>query len=328
MINYIRTVLNPEWYHGHSQSAPFFEGWYFKCISADTRHRWAFIPGVFINRDTNKTHAFIQVLDGTTGRAWYHTYQSFEAQPSDFDVRIGYNRFRKHQIDLHIDDEIGTITGQLTFQNLNPWPVTLTSPGIMGWFGWLGFLECYHGVCSFDHSIEGTLTIYGETIDFTGGRGYIEKDWGKSFPTGYIWQQSNHFSTPGTSLTASIATIPNLGRTFPGFIVGLWHNQQLYRFTTYNNTKVERLALDDDHVDFILYNPDYELHLRSTRASGAPLRGPEREDMHKRVDETMNATIDIKLYKLSPMRKTLVLEDQGKHAALEIVGDLSLLLKS
>ncbi|MCK7537696.1 MAG: tocopherol cyclase family protein [Marinilabiliales bacterium] len=29
--------------------------------------------------------------------------------------------------------------------------------------------------------------------DFSGGRGYIEKDWGHSFPSAYVWMQSNHF---------------------------------------------------------------------------------------------------------------------------------------
>lgn len=328
MIQYIRQVFNPHWYHGSTQSAPFFEGWYFKCVSADAAHRWAFIPGVFINQDSSKTHSFIQVLDGSTGRAWYHSFQSFEAQPSDFNVRIGTNRFTLDKISLNINDEIGAISGELSFHNLNPWPVTLTAPGIMGPFGWLGFLECYHGVCSLDHEISGSLNIYGQQVDFTGGRGYIEKDWGKSFPSGYIWQQSNHFSTVGTSLTASIATIPNLGRTFPGFIVGLWHKQKLYRFTTYNNSRVEHLSLDNDLVNFVLYNNDYELSIQSQRAAGAPLRGPAREDMHRRVDETMSATVHVKLYRLSAMRRTLIFEETGHHAALEVVGDLSMLLKS
>ena len=91
-----------------------------------------------------------------------------------------------------------------------------------------------------------------ESINFTGGRGYIEKDWGQSFPAGYVWFQSNHFDIAGTSLTASIAVIPWLGSAFRGFIVGLWHQDKLYRFATYTGAKTKTLTITDDqvHMDY------------------------------------------------------------------------------
>jgi tocopherol cyclase len=108
----------------------------------------------------------------------------------------------------------------------------MLSPGAMGWYTFLPFMQTYRGILSLDHRMEGSLTIDLEKIDFSDGRGTMEKNWGKAFPRAYIWIQSNHFSTPGTSLTASVATIPWLGSWFRGFIVGLWHNDKLYRFTT------------------------------------------------------------------------------------------------
>lgn len=29
-------------------------------------------------------------------------------------------------------------------------------------------------------------------MDFSGGRGYIEKDWGQSFPAAWVWLQINY----------------------------------------------------------------------------------------------------------------------------------------
>ena len=163
-------------------------------------------------------------------------------------------------------------------------------------------------------------------IDFTGGRGYIEKDWGQSFPTGYIWMQSNHFDTMGTCLTGSIATIPNLGRTFAGFIVGFWHKQTLYRFTTYNRTSVQHLRVDDATVDWVLTNRKHELHIIAKRTEGGLLLGPEREDMHKRINETLQSTIEVRLYDRRSGRK-LLYEGTGRNAGLEVVGDLSMIVK-
>ncbi|MCK7487611.1 MAG: tocopherol cyclase family protein [Bacillus subtilis] len=60
-------------------------------------------------------------------------------------------------------------------------------------------------------------------ISFEHGRGYLEKDWGTSFPQGYVWLQTNHFTSPGTSLMASVARIPFLGFAFQGFLVNFVH---------------------------------------------------------------------------------------------------------
>ncbi len=58
------------------------------------------------------------------------------------------------------------------------------------------------------------LTINGEPMDLTGGRGYIEKDWGTSFPSAWIWMQCNTFDTPDTSFMLSYARIPWMGSHF------------------------------------------------------------------------------------------------------------------
>lgn len=329
MMQYFRRSLNPAWYHGRGKKPPFFEGWYFKVINATEDRRFAFIPGIFINRDDSRTHSFIQVLNGMTGETRYHSYpvQAFRPAAEDFDIRVADSRFRADAIALDIDDEQGTIEGELRFVGLKPWPVSATSPGYMGPFGWLPFMECNHGILSFDHRIEGELIIDGETIDFTGGRGYIEKDWGKSFPEGYIWMQSNHFDEPEVSLAASIAVIPNFGIRWPGFTVGFWHEGILYRFASYNSTKVARLTVDDQHVNWSLYNANYELNILAERAAGGLLKGPEREDMHKRVDETMKASVEVMLDRLDGTRKHRIFAGKGRNMALEVVGNLSMLLK-
>lgn len=328
MINYIRRVLNPAWYHGHHVSAPFFEGWYYKLVTAHADKKYAIIPGVFIHQDTAQTHAFIQLLNGVTGESSYHSFRAFEALPNAFDVRINKNnRFRLDSLSLAVDDEHGKIQGELQFSDLHPWPVSTLSPGVMGWYGWLPFMECSHGILSMYHKIHGTLEIHGETVDFTGGHGYIEKDWGSSFPSAYIWQQTNHFDIPNASLSASIATIPNLGRTFTGFIVGLLYNNHLYRFATYNNSKVDKLLISDTAIDWVLYNNHYELRMLSTRSSGGLLMAPQKTDMHRRISETMNATIEVSLTDLSGSRRRTIFHSVGHHAGLEVVGDTHTLVE-
>jgi len=81
-------------------------------------------------------------------------------------------------------------------------------------------MECYHGILSMDHAIEEFVEAEGIRTDLRGGRGYIEKDWGASMPSSWIWMQTNHFDRVGVSLSGSIAKIPWLGNYFTGYIFG------------------------------------------------------------------------------------------------------------
>jgi tocopherol cyclase len=325
MYRYIQQTLHPAWYHGHRAQPPFFEGWYFKLIDAEQKHRYAVIPGIFKNADPAKAHAFVQVLDGLTGTSAYYSFPSdqFWAAPNEFEVHIGRNRFRADSLQLDLKGEGIDLVGQLRFEGGIAYPVSLLSPGIMGWYGWIPIMECYHGLVSLDHRINGELQINNQRADFTGGRGYLEKDWGQSFPSAWVWMQTNHFEQAGPSLSASIAQIPFLGRTFPGYIVVFWDGQKLHRFTTYTGAKVDKLEVTDKHVHWALSNRDSRLDLVATRTAGGLLHSPSRTQMHKRVMETLQATVEVCL--LPEQGGKPIFSGTGACAGLEVQGDINLL---
>ena len=320
-MGFIFDTLHPEIYHGHGKKAPFFEGWYFKLVSADQQQRYAIIPGVILS---GEPHAFVQVLNGVTSKAHYFEFplQAFHAERQTFDIRVARSRFTAQSIALDIATDTGTVQGALTFDGPRPWPVRWSSPGIMGWFAWIPFMECYHGVVSFDHSISGTLRIDDEPVDFTGGRGYIEKDWGQSFPEAYIWFQTNHFDSPLACITASVAIIPSFGTSFPGFIVGLWLDGKLYRFATYTGAKLEKLTVSDAEVFWVLSDGQQRLEMRAQRAAGGLLKGPSKLDMGKRIDETLQASVDVRLTSRSGQ---VLFSSTGHHAGLEVFNHEKLL---
>lgn len=320
MRRYLRGVLHPEIYHGFGRKAPYFEGWYFKLIDASRNRRLAIIPGIFMAEgDSGGNHAFIQVLDGMTGRASYHEYssESFVPAQTTFDVQVGNSRFNAQRIALDIDTPEGRVQGEVQFQNQAFFPANLWMPGIMGPFAWIPAMECYHGLVSLDHGLTGTLAVDGEVWDFSGGRGYIEKDWGTNFPSAYIWMQSNHFMTSGTCLSASIAMIPLYGLKFPGFIIVLWHEGKLYRWATYTGAKIKRLLLSDSHVTWEVYGSGYSLTMQAERSHGGLLKAPIRTEMHKRVDETMQSTVQVTLKDKSGK---VIFQETGDCTALEVHG--------
>ncbi len=319
----MRHVLTPAGYHGTGKTSKYFEGWYVKLVDAEQEARLALIPGVFLAQEPDGPHeAFVQILDGATGRSWYVPYSmaEFAARSDVFAVQVGPNRFSAGGVRLDLPE----LSGQVDFGPLDPWPVTPRSPGAMGWYAWMPFMECYHGVVSFGHSLHGELTFEGRTLNFDGGRGYIEKDWGQAFPSGYVWMHSNHFANPSVSLIASVAIIPWLRGSFQGLLLGLKVAERLYRFTSYTGAKVRQLRLDDEHVWLVVSGRDGVLEIRATRPGGAFLHAPVRTEMHKRVEETLQAEI---VLRLTDRDGRVILDDVGTSAGLEVHGDVDRLIR-
>ena len=320
MLDTLRSIMTPAGYHGHGRRPPFFEGWYFKLVDATEQHRLAIIPGISLAPDSAKTHAFVQLLDGSSGRSAYREYEAkdFACPSQTLDLSIRSNRFTGQGITVDVDTPGFGVRGSVNFGPLTPWPVTLTSPGIMGWYGWMPFMECYHGVLSMDHSLAGRLAVDGREVDFTGGRGYIEKDWGRSFPSAWIWMQTNHFDEPGVSLSASVAIIPWIGRSFPGFIVGLLRGGRLHRFATYTGARLARLSFGDTEVSWTVRDREHELTMRATRSAGSLLRAPSTTAMDRRIAESLTAVVDITLTDVGSGR--VVFTGRGRNAGLEVGG--------
>jgi tocopherol cyclase len=326
-------IWHPTIYHGHGKRRGFFEGWYFKLVDANEGRRYAIIPGVFLGMEGDTSHAFVQTLDGVTGRTSYNRYplSEFFAARQTFEIRIGPNYFSAERMSLDIHNPDCDMAGEVRFQGTTPWPVTLTSPGIMGWYALVPFMECYHGIVSLDHRLSGALNVAGQVLDFTEGHGYIEKDWGQAFPRAWVWMQSNHFAQPGTCLTASVANIPWLRRAFRGFIIGLWHEGQLYCLATYTGAKIEALQVTDTHVLWRIVGrgwqggqaAQFRLEIKAHRAKGGLLHAPARVAMLQRVPETLTAQIDVELVRLERHDEHVIFQGQGRHAGLEVAGVLA-----
>lgn len=317
IIKRINALFNPEQYHGWGKRKKYFEGWYYKIINADEDKAFAFIPGIAMDDNGNK-QAFVQVLDGKKLNSDYFKFDihEFKSKSGKFEIIINKNYFSRDKIRL----DLPNIKGQLEFKNLKLWPNNLFSPGIMGPYSFVPFMECYHGILSMDHFIQGKLTIENETIDFTNGRGYIEKDWGRSFPSGYFWIQSNHFNQKGISLKVSVAKIPWLGSSFVGFIGGVLLFDRLIEFTTYNNSKLSKSFADQNKVELVMENSKYRLKVLAHRKDKAELASPILGFMDGRIEESMTAIIEIELF--DKKNKTILLNDVGRNGGLEVAGNI------
>jgi hypothetical protein len=188
-------------------------------------------------------------------------------------------------------------------------------------------MECYHGILSMDHALEGFVEIDGTKTDLDGGRGYIEKDWGVSMPSSWIWMQTNHFGRSGISLSGSIAKIPWFGKYFTGYIFGFLYNKKLYEFTTYSGTKVTGLEVTDNNIRVRLENKKYRLGIIADRLEGVELPVPKLGEMKAKVNESLRSDIYVELLRKNGHRTELIFSGTGRNAGLELVGDIAELVK-
>ena len=314
----LHKLYHPAIFQGSVRKHRYFEGWYVKLVTANAGEAMAFIPGIALY-DSEDRHAFIQVLDGVRQVSVYHRFplSDFRADRHGLDIRIGNNRFSENGLRLDLTDW----AGEVRFGPFAPLKRSLFSPGIMGWYAFVPRMQCYHGVVSLRHGLSGSLAGPNGTVSFDGGKGYIEKDWGSSFPACWIWCHTNHFSGPNdASLMASVAHIPWMGSYFPGFITVLWLNGKEYRFATYNGSRI-RVSVGVDQVDLAFRRGAVELRLSALHGPTAELRSPLTGRMTGRVNESLQAIVEATLVEDG----RTVWHATGTPAGLEVAGDTGIL---
>lgn len=314
-MNSFYLLEHPEVFQGskklNSNTKCYFEGWYFKNVSKDCNI--SFIPGIQIEND--KKSAFIQVITNNSSYYISYSFSEFKFSYEPFSISIGENYFSLNSIKLNIEQKDLTIKGELFYNNHIEIQKNLFSPNIMGAFCFLPFMECNHCILSMKHDICGNLSINDISYDFSDGIGYIEKDWGTSFPSSYIWSQANEFKEKNCSFFLSIANIPYSIFSFNGFICSLILNNIEYRFATYNSSKILSYRVSKNNFNIKLKNKDLLLHIYSNSKDCFSLKSPKCGAMKNEIKESINSKISVCLYE----KEKLIFEDSSINCGLEIV---------
>jgi hypothetical protein len=280
-------------------------------------------------QEKSLSHAFVMLVDARRQELYYYPYAlgDFWANTKKFELEIGNNYFSLECLHLDMDNGKDRIRAELKFQNIHPWPVSLFSPGAMGWYAFVPMMECYHATASFDHDIDGYFEVNGMKTDFTLGKGYLEKDWGRSMPSSWIWMQTNHFDEDGVSLFGSVARIPWLGSCFTGFVFGFLYQGRLFRFATYTGAQIEKIFVSSDWIEITVRDKKFSLEISSARTLGIDIPAPKLGEMSAKVNESLKSSIIVNFCSNDPDGKNAIFAGTGRNAGLEFVGDIEELVK-
>lgn len=315
-MNKLFLMRNPELFQGEkylNTNKNYFEGWYFK--NTNNEKCISFIPGINIEGKDKK--AFIQVITNDTSYFINYSINDFQFESNPFGIKIGNNTFSKECIHIDIKDNTQNlkIYGDIKYSDSKNINTSFFSPNIMGPFSYVPFMECNHAILSMQNSICGSINIQNNKINFNNDIGYIEKDWGCSFPKSYIWCQGNNFQKANTSFMLSIADIPFKIIDFRGIICVLIIDNQEFKFTTYNNAKLIEYDIDNHSINIGLKKDQYSLNIQSKYDVGLKLSAPIKGKMEKDIFESITSSITVTLKK----ENSVIFSDTSTNCGLEIV---------
>lgn len=318
-IIYVMNMLlikNPELFQGEkylNNKKNYFEGWYFKNINDEKGI--SFIPGISINDKMAK--AFIQIISDNTSYFVSYDIKDFKFSHNPFYIKIGDNVFSKEEININIEDVSQNlrVNGKIKYSNSKNISTNIFAPNIMGPFSYIPFMECNHAIISMQSTINGVININGELINFNNNKGYIEKDWGYSFPKSYIWCQGNNFEKTNASFMISVADIPFKLFTFKGVICTLLIDNKEYKFTTYNNSKLIEYDIKENSLNITLKKGAYYFNIKSNYNNGLKLSAPVNGKMSKNIFESISSNVTVTLKK----KKEIIFSDTSSICGLEIV---------
>ncbi|MFQ3547666.1 MAG: tocopherol cyclase family protein [Termitinemataceae bacterium] len=328
-MSFVR-FLSPILFQGIHRKQTYFEGWYFKQTlglpdGGSGVRTLAFIPGISRDRAGNE-HAFVQSIDSRDGSTRYFSFpiDVFSWKDHPFEITIGPNRFSLQSVQVNLSDERGSIQGHLRYGHLTPVSY------IMGPYTLVPWMECNHAIASMFHTVEGSIRIETsggrtEALLFNPGKGYIEKDWGASMPSSWIWVHANMFerSMEPTSFFFSLARIPWMNRYFNGFISVLYTGGRQYRCASYTGGIIDMLESTPGLTRLLFSDPRYKLELtiRNPDLLGE-LAAPDLGAMNRRIGESNSAQIRIVLKSKHKQSDNPLFDGSAIGAGVELVGDI------
>lgn len=267
-------------FHSTNRTGPYFEGWYLKNQSPQGQ-TLALIPAFHIDSRGHRT-ASLQVI--SSDASWWLEYPEAQLQVSrqPFHIQIGQSGFSSQGVELHIHQDDLSLCGTLHYG-----PFTALRSDIMGPFRFFAGMQCSHGVISMGHSLEGTLELNGERLDFSDGIGYIETDRGRSFPEAYLWTQCVWNGSESGSLMLAIATIPLPVGGFTGCICSVFYGGREYRLATYYGAKIEVWSSSGA----VIRQGKYRLEAKLLHERRQPLHAPVEGRMERTIHESLCAEV-------------------------------------
>lgn len=261
----------------------YFEGWYFKLQTEAIT--MAFIPEVSGDR-SGQLSGSLQIVMEEEAFFIEHEFPAKMEMKKGLYLVLGKNVFTDVCIHLDIDEENIKIKGDVYFDDIG------AKFNVMGPLNYIP-MQCKHGILSMEQRLSGKLSVNDKEINFDGGKGYLETDYGHSFPSTYLWSQCNWFDEGECRIAMAAATLPFGRHKVMGTFICIDYLGKKYKFATYKGAEV----LGISSSGFTINEGPYTFEGR--REGGVPveLKSPENGEMNGVTKEYLRCTMEYTLKK-------------------------------
>lgn len=295
----------------------YFENWYFRLVDANKEKVVEILVGKSMGE--KGTEAFIQIMGEGIEEPICMTYPVEKMINTQKGIQIEENSFGAEGIELNLSSEKFSLKGEMSFHHHKMLKQSFWLPGLMGPFKYLPFLESYHEVICLDHVIMGNLVLNEKTLSFDKGKGYIEKDWGKTFPKVWVWAQCNHFEKHDMAVMIGIARVPIFLEYHTGFAIPIFYNDKLEVFSNYRGGQIAKLYRYKGYIHLIVTQKNMVLDIKIYGSDEISCTTSRSTHMIRDVYSCEQSKIEIKMMK----DNQVIFEDIGQWCALEMGGNTS-----
>ncbi|MFI3170809.1 MAG: tocopherol cyclase family protein [Eubacteriales bacterium] len=275
MYNNVSKRLNKSMekrFHAKSGSGSF-EGWYFKHqIGAMV---FSFVVSFHVD-EIGEESAYIQFITNEGSYCKRFDIRECYFHGNQFDFKIGSNRFSSEGCRVKLDFDGFEVACNIKYGSF-----TKLESDIMGPFQFVKNMQCKHVIISMNHDIRGFIDVNGEATELSGGTGYIEGDRGTSFPSEYLWTQTNFQYNGNHSLMLASANIPMGKTSFTGVICQILYRGKQYQIATYRGARI----LQKSKTSIGIKQGEFRIYAMALDEKGHRLRAPEHGEMVRLVHE-------------------------------------------
>lgn len=291
-------------FHYSKTKAPCFEGFYFKGYSNEN----IFIIICGYTKSKNNTVAFLQAtIPGEKVNYYEYPLDQLITTKKLFTFKIGRNSFSKNGIIINEDG----CNINIRFNDFDSWPRTVLSPSIMGSLSHVPKVECKHDVISPHLSMEGNVQINATQLEINRGIGYIDKNWGRSFPKRYFWGHLNGFSDPSISLQFAKG-VPSWGPLrIPVHIGFLRINDELHVFRSWKKEKMTMINVG--HFEILIENKNWKIRIELKIGHSLKLRAPIEGELIDNIVEYAGGEAFVQISKKNEKKNEVLILAEKIH---------------
>lgn len=261
----------------------YFEGWYFKVQTEEIT--LAFIPEISYDEEKNCSGS-LQIVCEEKGYFFEYEYPAKMEMKKGIYIVLGKNVFTDVSIHLDIDEDDLKVKGDIYLDDIGP---SFNVMGILRFFP----TPCNHGILSMEQNLSGKLVFNETEYDFAGGKGYLETDFGHSFPKTYLWSQCNWFEDADCQISMAAVALPIGRHTVMGTYVCICFEGKKYKLATYKGAEV----MGYSSSGFTITQGSYTFEGQREGGEPVELKSPIAGKMSGKTKEYLTCTVKYTLKK-------------------------------